>query len=101
MSFQPFLCHPCTPIKIDLAFDTQTGILNSAVFPIQDPLKLPQTVFPTRAQQVGDHTDVVQEEPLDLQCSTKILATCVLEDVSKYLDILTLEVSIILGGPPF
>ena len=43
---------------------------------------------------MGDHTDFVQEEPQDLQCSTRILATCVVEDVSKYLDILTLEFSI-------
>ena len=53
-------------------------------------------VFPTIIRQVGDHAGIVQEEPQDLRWSTKILATCVLEDVSKYLDILTLEASVIL-----
>ena len=45
---------------------------------------------------MGDHTNFAQEDPPDLQCSTKILATCVVEDVSTYLDILTLEASVIL-----
>ena len=45
---------------------------------------------------MGDHTDVVQEEPPGLQGLTKIWATCVVVDVSKCLDILTLEVSAIL-----
>ena len=40
---------------------------------------------------MGDHVDFVQEEPLDLQCVTMILATCVEVDVSIYRDILTLE----------
>ena len=41
----------------------------------------------------------VQEEPLDLQCLTKIWA--VVEDVSIHLDILTLEFSVILGRLSF
>ena len=36
----------------------------------------------TRGQQMGDRTNFVQEEPPWLRCLTKILATCVVEDVS-------------------
>ena len=53
-------------------------------------------VLPTIIQQVDDGTDFVQEGPLDLRCLTKVWATCEMEDVSKYLDILTLEASVIL-----
>ena len=70
----------------------------SVLFP--SPLKLLQIVFPTIIRQVGN-IDFVQEGPLDLQCSTNILASCVVDNVSKYLDILTLEVSIIVERPPF
>ena len=68
-----------------------TDIPNSVLPPIQAPAKLPRTVFPTRVQQVDVRINFVLEEPLDLQCLTIILATCVVEDVSKLLDILTLE----------
>ena len=54
-------------------------------------MELPQNVFSTRGQQEVDPTNFVREELLGLQCLTKILATCVVEDVSKNLDILTLE----------
>ena len=37
----------------------------------------------------GAHTDSAQEEPLGLQCLTKMLATCVVEDISKHLGNLT------------
>ena len=40
---------------------------------------------------MGDHTSFVQEVPQNLQCLTKMLAICVVEDVSTYLDTLTLE----------
>ena len=53
-------------------------------------------VFPTRGLQVGVRTHFVQGEPQDLQCLIKISAICVVEDVSKYPDILTLEFSTIL-----
>ena len=46
---------------------------------------------------MGVRTHFVQWEPQSLQCLTKMLATCVVvEDVSKYLDIRTLEFSVIL-----
>ena len=48
-------------------------------------------VFPTRGLRVGVRTKFVQEEPLGLRCWTKILATCVVEEVPIYVDILTLE----------
>ena len=56
-------------------------------FPIQVPFKLPRTVFP----HVGVRTDVDPKGPLGHPCLTMIWATCVVEDVSKYLDVLTLE----------
>ena len=55
-----------------------------------------QMVLPTVSRQMGDHSGIVEEEPPGLQCLTKILATCVVEDVSKDLDILTLEASVVL-----
>ena len=75
---------------------------NPVLFPIQAPTELPRTVFPTInspasgcpytfSQLVGGQTDFAQDVPRDLRCSTKISATCVVEDVSIYLDILTLE----------
>ena len=80
--------------------------MNQQAFPIRYfsytsfPFKLSRTVFPTRGQHVGVRTDVVPEEPLGLQCKTMILATCVVEDVSIYLDILTLEFWAMLELPP-
>ena len=56
-------------------------------------------VVPTRGLRVGVRTNFVQE-PRGLQCLTKMWATCVMEDVSKYLDILTLEFSTIWKNPP-
>ena len=49
----------------------------------------------------GDQTDFVQEERLDLPYWTMILATCVVVDESKCLDIPILEFSIILEHLPF
>ena len=40
---------------------------------------------------MGIRTGFVREEPLDLQCLTKISATYAVEDVSIRLDILTSE----------
>ena len=46
-------------------------------------------------------TSFVREEPLGLRCLTKVLATCVVEDVSIHLDIQTLEFWVMLDHPPF
>ena len=90
-SFQPFKYRPRIPIRTILVFYEQMDIPNSALFPIQAPSILPRTVIPTRDQQVGVRTSFVQEEPLDLRYLPKMLAICVVEGVSKYLDILSSE----------
>ena len=46
-----------------LVFDEQTDIPNSVPFPIQVPMELVRTVFPTRSQQVGDRI-ISFEKPL-------------------------------------
>ena len=89
--FHQCLCHPRTPTRTDLVFYAKISISNSALFPIPIPTELSQIVLPILIQQVSHHNDVVQEEPHDLRCSTKILATCDAEDVSIHMDILTLE----------
>ena len=99
--FQPFFCHPRIRMRIDFAVDAQISIPNSVLFPVLAPTELPRTVFTTRALQVDVLTDVVQQEPLDLQCLTMNLAICVVVDVSIYLCILTLELWAILQHPPF
>ena len=48
-----------------------------------------------------DRTDVVQEERLGLPYWTMILAICASVDVSKYLDMLTLESLTTLMHLPF
>ena len=68
--------------------------------PIRVPIDPPQTVFATSGQ-AGVHTGFVQEEPLDLRCLSKILAICVVEDVSTCLDPLTLDFFATLERPPF
>ena len=75
--------------RIVPAFDAHTNIPNLILFPIHVPIELPRTVFPERGQQVDVRTDFVQEETLRLQCLTKILPTCVVEDISINLDTLT------------
>ena len=47
--------------------------------------------FPREACKWGVRTNFVREEPLDLRCLTIIRAICVVEDVSMYLETLTLE----------
>ena len=91
LSSSHLLWHPRIPIRIDLPFDARTSISNSVLLHIQVP-----TEFFTLSLPQGDKTDFVQEEPQGLRCLTKILATCVVEDVSEYLDILTLEASVML-----
>ena len=76
-----------------LAVDAQIDILNLVFFARPSTSSIFQTVSPTISRQVGDHTDFVQEEPQGPQWSTKILATCVVEDVPIFLDILALECS--------
>ena len=59
-------------------------------FSIKVPVKLPRIVFPpTIIQQMDVRMNFVQ--PLDLQCLPTISADCVVEDVSRHLDIPTLD----------
>ena len=77
--------------RIDLAFRCTNQHSKLGTFSILGPTELFQIVFLPLIQQMGDHTDLPQEERLDLRCLTKISAACVVVDVSKYLDILTLK----------
>ena len=84
------------PIRIILVFCEQTSIPNAALFPSKSKRNFLKLSFPQEAQ-VGVRTHFVQWEPQKLQCLTKMLATCVVvEHVSKYLDIRTLEFAVIL-----
>ena len=67
-------------------------------FSIQVPVGFSQIAFPIRHQQVGWHSNFAQEEPLGLRCLTNILATCVVENVSTYLDILALDFWVTFGA---
>ena len=53
--------------------------------------KLKELTFPMIVLPKDDRTDFVQKGQLGLPSWTMILANCVSVDVSKYLDILTLE----------
>ena len=64
-------------------------------------MELPHIVVPTRSLQVGVHTSFVREEPLSIRWLNKILAMCVVEDVSICLDIMTFEFKATLERPPF
>ena len=57
-------------------------------------------VFPITIQPMGDHINFFQDVPRDLQCLPMSLAICVVEDISKRLDILTLEFWPIWWYPP-
>ena len=99
-SFQPLWCHPRTPKRIILVFDAQTNIPNVVLFPIQVPVELPRIGFPTRGQQVDVRTNFVWEDPLGLQCLTKVWATSVVVDVSIRLDLPTSEFCAVWERPP-
>ena len=67
---------------------------NLELFPNRVPMELCRMAFPMTVLPEGGHTDFVQEERLGLPYRTMILVICVVVDVSKCLDILTLELSI-------
>ena len=70
----------------------KTDIANSVLFfVIQAPAELPRSVFSTQGLRVSVRANLVQEEPLVLQCLTKISSMYVVADVSINLDNLTLE----------
>ena len=55
-------------------------------------MELSLIASPLKVLPKDDRRDFVQEEQPDLPLWTMILAICALVDVSKYLDILTLEI---------
>ena len=77
-------------------FPTNKQASNSVLCSFSVPVELFQNVFPKFISQVGGCTDSFQQKPKGRHCLTKMLATCVVEDVSKYLYILTLEFSVVL-----
>ena len=98
---QSRFCHPRIRTRTILVSDAQIGIPKSVLFIIQVPTELLRTVLPAISWQEGDHTDVVQEEPQDLRCSTMIWATCVVGRRIQISDILTVEVSTTMEHLPF
>ena len=65
------------------------------------PRELSQIAFPIIVLQEDDRTDSFREERLGLPYWTMILAICASVNVSKNLDIPTLEFSMILVYLPF
>ena len=70
------------------------NIPNFKLFPNPVQIELSQIAFPIIVLLEDDRTDFVQEERLGLPYWTMISSICVVVDVSKYLDILTLKFSI-------
>ena len=83
--FQPFWWHSRFLTEVTLVSDGQTDIPNLVLFPIQVPIKHTRIVFPKTFVSMDVHINFVREILLDLQCSPKISAICVVEDVSKHL----------------
>ena len=73
---------------------------NLELFPNRVHIELSQIAFSISILPKGDRTDSFREERPDLPW-TMILIICALVDVSKYLDILTLEFLMTLMGLPF
>ena len=92
-----FACHwyrPHTQIRIILFHDVQRDIPNLEFSPSTVSIGFSQIAFPTVVLPKDDRTNSFREERLGLPCWTMIWAICELVDVSKYLDILTLDSSI-------
>ena len=64
VSFQPFLCHPHTQIRIILSDDVQRDIPNLEFSPSHVSIGFSQIAFPIIVLPKDDHTDSVQEEQL-------------------------------------
>ena len=80
---------------------TNKNIPNSELFPNRTSIELSRIAVPIIVLPEEDRTDFAQEERLGLPYWTMILAIWVLVDVSKYLDILTLEFPITSVHLPF
>ena len=97
----PVLFHPHTQIRIVLLHGVRINISNWKLSPNRVWTELSRMAFPTVVLPKDDRTDSFQEERLGLPYWTMIWATCVSVDVSKNLDILTLEFSITSVHLPF
>ena len=78
----------------------RNSIPNVELFPNRVLSELSRIAFPTIVLLKDDRTDSFQEERLALPYWTMILAICVVVDVAKHLDILTLELSTVLMRLP-
>ena len=78
-------------IRITLFHVVRISFPNWKLFPNRVQVELSRIAFPITDLPKDDRTDFAQEERLGLPCWTMILAICVLLNVSKYLDILTLK----------
>ena len=91
VSCLPILSHPHTQIRITLFHGVRISIHNWKLSPNRISIGLSQIAFPIIVLLKDDRTDSAQEERLGLPYWTTISATCVVEDLSMYLDTLTLE----------
>ena len=96
-----FLCPPHTQIRIILFHGVRISIPDWEPFPNRILKEFCSKALPTSVLPKDDSTDFVQEERLGLRYWTMILASCVVVDESKCLDIPILESSIILDRLPF
>ena len=101
VSYKPVICLPHTRTRLVLFLGFSNNIPNLELFPNRAPMELSRIAFLIKVLPEDDRTDFAQEERLDLTSWTKILATCAPVDVSKYLDILTLEFSTTMVQLPF
>ena len=99
-SSQQFWCHPRVQIRTILAFDEQIDILKSVRFPIHVTKNSSNCISPIRVPPVCVRTSFFQEEQRGLHYFPLILAICVVEDVSIYLDMLMWEFWAIWERPP-
>ena len=95
------LCHPHTQIRIILFLCQQRSISNSELSPNCTSIELSRIALSLIVLPQDDRTNFVQEERLGLPYWTMILAICALVDVSKCLDIPSLEFSTICEHLPF
>ena len=89
VSFQPILCHPHTQMRITLFHGVRISIHNWKPSPNRAAIGFSQIAFPTTDLPEDDRTDSFREERLGHPYWTMILAICASVDVSKYLDILS------------
>ena len=82
-------CHPRIPTRVILVFGEQIDIPKSVLLPIQVPTELLQN--PQESSKWVSVQISVKKKRLGLPYWTMILAICLVEDVSIYLDRLTLK----------